>query len=111
MAKRQRRVFTREFRALSVVRESRKSVADRGAEAGSHGDCATELGRSMRAGFRWALTTEEREEVGRLRQENRMLIEDKQNRTGGDQHRPYGFVSGYVLRPVDGSDGVAKSHA
>ena len=79
MAKRKRRVFTTEFKAQTVrlVRESGKSV----------GAVARELDLAETAVRRWvqqaevdggrgrpgALTTEEREELGRLRRENRTL--------------------------------------
>jgi len=79
MAKRKRRAFTREFKAQAVriVRESGKSV----------GTVARELDLTETALRSWvrqaevdagrgalgALTTEEREELGRLRRENRTL--------------------------------------
>ena len=79
MAKRKRRTFTTEFKAQTVrlVRESGKSV----------GAVARELDLAETAVRRWvqqaevdggrgrpgALTTEEREELGRLRRENRTL--------------------------------------
>ena len=79
MAKRKRRTFTMEFKAQTVrlVRESGKSV----------GAVARELDLAETAVRRWvqqaevdagrgragALTTEEREELGRLRRENRTL--------------------------------------
>jgi transposase len=79
MAKRKRRAFTMEFKAQTVglVRESGKSV----------GAGARELDLAETAVRRWvhqaevdagrgkpgALTTEEREELGRLRRENRTL--------------------------------------
>src|SRR5213080_2032320 len=79
MAKRKRRAFTREFKAQAVriVRESGKSV----------GVVARELDLTETALRSWvrqaeidagrgtsgALTTEEREELGRLRRENRTL--------------------------------------
>ena len=79
MAKRKRRTFTAEFKAQTVrlVRESGKSV----------GAVARELDLAETAVRRWvqqaevdagrgragALTTEEREELGRLRRENRTL--------------------------------------
>src|SRR5882672_680213 len=79
MAKRKRRAFTTEFKAQTVrlVRESGKSV----------GAVARELDLAETAVRRWvqqaevdagrgrpgALTTEEREELGRLRRENRTL--------------------------------------
>src|SRR5438552_8684595 len=79
MAKRKRRTFTTEFKAHTVRlgRESGKSV----------GAVARELDLAETAVRRWvqqaevdagrgragALTTEEREELGRLRRENRTL--------------------------------------
>jgi len=79
MAKRKRRAFTREFKAQAVriVRESGKSVAV----------VARELDLTETALRSWlrqreidagrgpagALTTEEQEELGRLRRENRTL--------------------------------------
>jgi transposase len=79
MAKRKRQAFTAEFKAQTVrlVRESGKSV----------GAVARELDLAETAVRRWvqqaevdagrgragALTTEEREELGRLRRENRTL--------------------------------------
>src|SRR2546429_868340 len=79
MAKRKRRAFTREFKAQAVriVRESGKSV----------GVVARELDLTETALRSWvrqaeidagrgapgALTTEEREELGRLRRENRAV--------------------------------------
>jgi transposase len=79
MAKRKRRAFTKEFKAQAVriVRESGKSV----------GTVARELDLTETALRSWvrqadvdadrgapgALTTEEREELGRLRRENRTL--------------------------------------
>jgi transposase len=79
MAKRKRRAFTTEFKGQTVrlVRESGKSV----------GAVARELDLAETAVRRWvqqaevdggrgrpgALTTEEREELGRLRRENRTL--------------------------------------
>jgi len=68
MAKRKRRAFTTEFKAQAVriVRESGKSV----------GVVARELDlteTALRSWVRQALTTEEREELGRLRRENRTL--------------------------------------
>ena len=79
MTKRKRRAFTTEFKAQTVrlVRESGKSV----------GAVARELDLAETAVRRWvqqaevdagrgrpgALTTEEREELGRLRRENRTL--------------------------------------
>jgi transposase len=79
MAKRKRRAFTTEFKTQTVrlVRESGKSV----------GAVARELDLAETAVRRWvqqaevdagrgrpgALTTEEREELGRLRRENRTL--------------------------------------
>src|SRR5258705_13681833 len=79
MAKRKRRAFTTEFKAQAVriVRESGKSV----------GVVARELDLTETALRSWvrqaeidagpgapgALTTEEREELGRLRRENRTL--------------------------------------
>jgi transposase len=79
MAKRKRRTFTTEFKTQTVrlVRESGKSV----------GAVARELDLAETAVRRWmqqaevdagrgragALTTEEREELGRLRRENRTL--------------------------------------
>jgi transposase len=79
MAKRKRRTFTTEFKAQTVrlIRESGKSV----------GAVARELDLAETAVRRWvqqaevdagrgnpgALTTEEREELGRLRRENRTL--------------------------------------
>src|SRR2546428_8788057 len=79
MAKRKRRAFTREFKAQAVriVRESGKSV----------GVVARELDLTETALRSWvrqaeidagrgapgALTTEEREELGRLRRENRTV--------------------------------------
>ncbi len=79
MAKRKRRTFTTEFKAQTVrlIRASGKSV----------GAVARELDLAETAVWRWvqqaevdagrgragALTTEEREELGRLRRENRAL--------------------------------------
>ena len=79
MAKRKRRTFTTEFKAQTVrlIRESGKSV----------GAVARELDLAETAVRRWvqqaevdagrgraeALTTEEREELGQLRRENRTL--------------------------------------
>ena len=79
MTKRKRRAFTTEFKAQTVrlVRESGKSV----------GAVARELDLAETAVRRWVqqaevdagqgrsglLTTEEREELGRLRRENRTL--------------------------------------
>jgi len=79
MAKRKRRAFTTEFKAQTVrlVRDSGKSI----------GAVARELDLAETAVRRWvqqaevdagrgtpgALTTEEREELGRLRRENRTL--------------------------------------
>jgi transposase len=79
MAKRKRRAFTKEFKAQAVriVRESGKAV----------GTVARELDLTETALRSWvrqaevdagrgapgALTTEEREELGRLRRENRTL--------------------------------------
>src|SRR5215831_17370519 len=79
MAKRKRRAFTKEFKAQAVriVRESGKAV----------GTVARELGLTETALRSWvrqadvdagrgapgALTTEEREELGRLRREDRTL--------------------------------------
>ena len=79
MAKRKRRAFTKEFKgqAVRIVRESGKSV----------GVVARELDLTETALRSWvrqaevdagrgapgALTTEEREELGRLRRENRTL--------------------------------------
>ena len=78
MAKRKRRAFTKEFKAQAVriVRESGKPV----------GTVARELDLTETALRAWvrqaevdagggagALTTEEREELGRLRRENRTL--------------------------------------
>src|SRR5580765_453899 len=79
MAKRKRRAFTKEFKAqaVRVVRESGKAV----------GTVARELDLTETALRSWvrqaevdagrgasgALTTEEREELGRLRRENRTL--------------------------------------
>jgi transposase len=79
MAKRKRRTFTTEFKAQTVrlIRESGKSI----------GAAARELDLAETAVRRWvqqaevdagrgtpgALTTEEREELGRLRRENRTL--------------------------------------
>jgi len=79
MAKRKRRAFTKEFKAqpVGLVRESGKSV---GAVARDLGLTETALRSWVRQGeidARWgpagALTTEEREELGRLRRENRTL--------------------------------------
>jgi transposase len=79
MAKRKRRAFTTEFKAQTVrlVRDSGKSI----------GAVARELDLAETAVRRWvqqaevdagrgtpgALTTEDREELGRLRRENRTL--------------------------------------
>jgi transposase len=73
MAKRKRRAFTKEFKAQAVriVRESGRVRAGGGAGTGSHGDGAAELGAAGEIdagrGPAGALTTEEREELGRLR--------------------------------------------
>src|SRR5712691_1334123 len=79
MAKRKRRAFTKEFKAQAVriVRESGKSVA---AVARELDLTETALRSWVRQGEidagrgpAGALTTEEREELGRLRRENRTL--------------------------------------
>ncbi len=79
MAKRKRRAFTKEFKAQAVriVRESDKSVA---AVARELDLTETALRSWVRQGEidagrgpAGALTTEEREELGRLRRENRTL--------------------------------------
>ena len=76
MAKRKRRAFTKEFKAETVrlVRESGKSVGGGGAGAGSHRDGAAGWVRQAEIdagrGPAGALTTEEREELGRLRRES-----------------------------------------
>ncbi|HVO46534.1 MAG TPA: transposase [Steroidobacteraceae bacterium] len=91
MAKRKRRAFTTEFKAQTVrlVRESGKSI----------GAIARELDLGETAVRRWvqqaevdagrgrpgALTTEEREELGRLRRENQTLRMERdilKNRSG-----------------------------
>jgi transposase len=79
MAKRKRRAFTTEFKAQTVrlVRDSGKSI---GAVAGNSIWARRRCGagcsrwRLMRVGGKpGALTTEEREELGRLRRENQTL--------------------------------------
>src|SRR6266705_3330783 len=79
MAKRKRRAFTKEFKAQAVriVRESGKSVT---AVARELDLTETALRSWVRQGeidagrgAAGALTTEEREELGRLRRENRTL--------------------------------------
>ena len=77
MGKRKRRAFTKEFKAETVrlVRDSGKSV---GAIARELDLTETALRDWVRqaetdAGRGGALTTEEREELGRLRRENRTL--------------------------------------
>src|SRR6266581_8529671 len=79
MAKRKRRAFTKEFKAQAVriVRESGKSVT---AVARELDLTETALRSWVRQGeidagrgATGALTTEEREELGRLRRENRTL--------------------------------------
>lgn len=79
MAKRKRRAFTKEFKAgaVQLVRESGKSV---GAVARELDLTETALRDWVRqaeidagGGTPGALTTEEREELGRLRRENRTL--------------------------------------
>src|SRR2546427_10158892 len=79
MAKRKRRAFTTEFKAQAVriVRESGKSV---GVVARELDLTETALRSWVRQaeidagrGARGALTTEEREELGRLRRENRTV--------------------------------------
>jgi transposase len=79
MAKRKRRAFTKEFKAQAVrlVRESGKSI---GAVARELDLTETALRSWVRQaeidagrGAPGALTTEEREELGRLRRENRTL--------------------------------------
>ena len=79
MAKRKRRAFTKEFKAETVrlVRDSGKSV---GAVARELDLTETALREWVRQaeidagrGAPGALTTEEREELGRLRRENRTL--------------------------------------
>src|SRR5262245_27211098 len=85
MAKRKRRAFTKEFKAQAVriVRESGKAV----------GTVARELDLTETALRSWvrqaevdagrgapgALTTEDREELGRLRRENRTLRMEREN--------------------------------
>jgi len=75
VAKRKRRAFTKEFKA-QAVRVVRESGKDR-ARTGSHGDGAASRVRQAEVdagrGSSGALTTEEREELGRLRRENRTL--------------------------------------
>src|SRR2546429_3288085 len=99
MAKRKRRAFTREFKAQAVriVRESGKSV----------GVVARELDLTETALRSWvrqaeidagrgapgALTTEEREELGRLRRENRTLRMER------DILKKNGHGPGWPTRP------------
>ena len=79
MAKRKRRAFTREFKAEAVrlVRESSKSVPTVARELDLTETALRSWVRQAEIdagrGARGPLTTEEREELGRLRRENRTL--------------------------------------
>src|SRR2546428_4707834 len=79
MAKRKRRAFTNEFKAEAVrlVRESGKSVPTVARELDLIETALRSWARQAEIdagrGMPGALTTEEREELGRLRRENRTL--------------------------------------
>jgi transposase-like protein len=79
MAKRKRRAFTKEFKAETVrlVRDSGKSVGAVARELDLTETALRDGGRKEEThpgrGASGALTTEEREELGRLRRENRTL--------------------------------------
>ena len=79
MAKRKRRAFTDEYKAETVrlIRESGKSIAMVAQELGLTESAVRawvrQVGIDAGHGPAGALTTEEREELGRLRRENRTL--------------------------------------
>src|SRR5438876_4792199 len=95
MAKRKRRAFTKEFKAqaVQIVRESGKSVA---AVARELDLTETALRSWVRQGEidagrgpAGALTTEEREELGRLRRENRTLQMERDTNAVVFQYRSH----------------------
>jgi transposase len=84
MEKRQRRKFTDEFRAKAVqlVQSSNKTVAevarDLDLTPSSLGNWVKQAEIDAGRGPVGALTTEEREELSRLRKENRILKEERE---------------------------------
>ena len=85
MAKRKRRAFTTEFKtqAVRIVRESGKSVAVVARELDLTETALRSWVRQAEIdagrGVSGALTSEEREELGRLRRENRTLRMERDN--------------------------------
>jgi transposase len=84
MEKRQRRKFTDEFKAKAVqlVQSSNKTVAevarDLDLTPSSLGNWVRQAEIDAGRGPAGALTTEEREELSRLRKENRVLKEERE---------------------------------
>lgn len=84
MSKKKRRSFSEEYKleAVRLVREGKRSIASVARELGIY---ESSLGRWVKQydvdqgqGPEGALTTEEREELRRLRKENRQLREDRE---------------------------------